>query len=289
MTDITLFRFTNKADKAKSRDGWFLGLGQKANALAGNDVIIGTREAGEGIENTGRLLAGFGNDLISGISRQTTSGNGIYNAYGGLISGGPGNDTIQGQSQRFGINNDANSTISGDDGNDRLIGLADYGITNAEAGQITMGAGRDSLQGKGGVIGLSNNGVITTDAGKDTVIASGREAAILNNGLIDTGSDNDVVDGLTGGFSGTGRIQLGDGDDVLTGFGTGQFFGDLGQDSLLLPTGTYSIDTALGTISSGETAMQVTGFELVGGFNGNRFNMASGTLIVDSQGQASFS
>jgi hypothetical protein len=288
MASLTGFKFTKGADLAVDADGWFLGKNERAKALAGNDTIIGSRDFGEGIENTGSIQGDAGDDRIIGKIFLATIGNGIYNGLGGAIKGGDGNDIIRGQSPATGINNDLGSTINGDRGDDAIIGSGSTGILNSKACLVLGASGKDSIQGFGGTIGINNSGLINTGSEADRISARGSTAAIANNGLIQTGTGEDVIDGLNGGFTGTGTTAMGQGRDLLIGFGTGQFFGDAGLDTLRLPEGTYSIDAAQGSIASGAITMQISSFERIGGFSSGLFPFATGTLSVNAEGVASF-
>ena len=77
------------------------------------------------------------------------------------------------------------------------------------------------------------------------------------------------VDALGGG----GTVDLGRGDDVLRGFGSGSFIGGSGLDALTFSSGTYRIEDVEGqrgvfqiTIDSLEPSpvMNVVGFEFFG-------------------------
>jgi hypothetical protein len=102
--------------------------------------------------------------------------------------------------------------------------------------------------------------------GDDTIIGNGGSFGIFNGGTINTGRGNDVVDALTGGFSGTGTINLGKGNDVVKGFGTGFFDGDSGIDILHLGAGTYTVSATANsagfyTLGNGITDMLLKNFE----------------------------
>jgi hypothetical protein len=288
MADLSQEVFTQRADLAESDDGWFLGQNITVKTLAGDDSILGTRDMGEGLENTGRIQTERGDDTIFGETTLTTNGNGIYNAFGGSINGGPGDDRIHGRSIQSGLNNDANSLIDGGPGNDLILGEAETAILVGSNARIRGGGGRDSIIGDGLIVGISNRGRLEGGSGNDTITGSGSVAAIDNAGEILAGSGNDSVDGLIGGFSGTGITRMGSGRDRLVGFGSGQFFGDAGRDTLLLPEGVYTVDAGQGTISNGTTTMQVFSFERIGGSVGGLFTFASGTLSVDASGNGSF-
>ena len=55
-----------------------------------------------------------------------------------------------------------------------------------------------------------------------------------------------MFDALVGGWAGGGRADLGAGNDVVRGFGSGTFDGGLGTDALTFNAGTYSIERVVG-------------------------------------------
>jgi hypothetical protein len=88
---------------------------------------------------------------------------------------------------------------------------------------------------------FNNNSTIDTGNGNDIIISFGR---IFNNGEINTGSGNDFItaDGGVGeDFRGSGRVFLRDGKDYLKGFGSGNFNGGDGKDTLELTSGSYTV------------------------------------------------
>jgi hypothetical protein len=90
------------------------------------------------------------------------------------------------------------------------------GIYNFSGNTIDTGDGNDKITGTGGSFGIYNNGIIRTGNGKDSIIADG-------------------------GFNGTGSVFLGNGKDYLKGFGSGNFNGGNGQDTLELTSGSYTV------------------------------------------------
>jgi len=225
------------------------------------DVILGQPYGigQDGIVNYGGILTGGDSDSLVGDTRTSSSTNsvGIYN--NGFIDTG---------------------TAAVSDSGDEITG---YGTNNA---------------------GIWNdNGIIATGLGDDVIwgqTTAGAYSLGINNisgGLIDMGPGNDNLKSTYTGFSGNAAIArinssgsvivMGLGSDVVTGFGTGYFFGDeLGAggtatykgkpltnaqavgraasgkalsnfDSLVLPYGTYTVTALSGkrskvTIGSGE-------------------------------------
>jgi Ca2+-binding RTX toxin-like protein len=91
---------------------------------------------------------------------------------------------------------------------------------------------------------------------------------------------------IVGGFSGNGSIYLGTGNDTLTGFGTGNFYGGTGTDKFLLGEGIYAISGS--TIDSGGASMNASQFEQIGGVDDGIFSYSDGIVIVNADGVASF-
>jgi len=208
---------------------------------------------------------------------------------------GNGNDTV------FGTGDD----VFGDLGSwvtERFPNHAGSGIVNGTTGEIKLGSGDDVLNGetwagKTGAdlkapadfpaAGIVNYGAIDTGEGDDRVVGqdatcdpsnprpSSVNAGIINNGTITTGEGNDSVNALLGGFRGDGSTDLGLGDDILTGFGSGRFNAGGGvaigiqKDTLLLANGEYIISFPADadgyfTLSNSGVEMKIQGFELIG-------------------------
>ena len=152
--------------------GVYLGYGQSAHLLAGDDVTLGMSPA-IGIINFGTIDTGDGNDQVIGIGNYA----GIVNE--GVISTGLNNDTIRG-------NGDV------------------YGIINGTRGTINTGGGGDTIKGTGSDAGILNLGTIKTGAGRDNIIGVGN-IGIINNGFINT---NDGADTITGVYTGLGMARV---------------------------------------------------------------------------------
>ena len=222
-----------------------------------------------------------GNDNLTGTQRadviSALGGNDIINGLGGndTLNGGPGNDTLNG-------GNGADSLI-GESGNDFLIG-------GSGSDFLDGGSGADRLFGQGGndtLNGGRDNDTLNGDSGNDR-LAGGRGNDSLNGGTgNDTliGVDPTVgfgageVDTLTGG-EGSDRFVLGQGNQVfysdrgnsdfalITDFNPSQDviqllknsdpgnvneIGDAGQllpNAQVIPSGTTTLDSITGTISS---------------------------------------
>jgi hypothetical protein len=114
------------------------------------------------------------------------------------------------------------NTLNGDD----LINCDSptEGILIGDRARLYTDNGNDTISGNGFIgVRLSNDAVIDTGNGDDTISGTGFDGFFLQRGSsINTGNGNDTIDALTGGFSnsdGSGRIYLGDGDDLIRGYG----------------------------------------------------------------------
>ena len=273
----------------------------------GNNTVFGDSDQW-GVLNLSRIYTQAGNDVVEGIGG---SQDGIFNL--AIINTGSGDDKIKG----VGVIGIASyGVIVAWTGNDFVEATgAIYGLFNTD--RILLGAGNDTLESEGDQKGIYNLYRIETGSGNDLIRAVSDPVtgvAIDNGGLISTARGNDTIDALTGGFAGNGLVSLGRGDDVLKGFGTGYFTGGSGQDQVLFGEGTYEIQQIdpsafaprieglklrkyIGKLDQGDvfrvssagTEMTIALFESVGGANGGLFSLASGTLVVDSAGVATFS
>ena len=118
--------------------------------------------------------------------------------------------------------------IDSRDDHDTITGTSMSGIGIRNSGTIDTGAGTDTISATGSSYGIYNTGMIATGSGNDIITGTSTGTGgtgIYNDGTIDTGAGRDIVDALTGGFRGIGNTNLGDGDDTLKGFGTGNFDG----------------------------------------------------------------
>jgi hypothetical protein len=204
-----------------------------------------------------------------------------------------GNDTIAGAGGGIEIL----GTLNTGDGND-TIKASTTDFTGLDIyGKINTGNGNDTITGIGFCrdgdcgAGIDNRVLINTGAGDDTITGS----SMANSGKINTGTGNDVVDFLKGGFRGPGdadfdgpigKTFLGEGQDILKGFGSGIFYGGTGKDKMLFGKGVYVFSNS--TIVSGGVTMKANDFEQVGGTKGELFAFKNGTLTVGSKGVGTF-
>jgi hypothetical protein len=224
----------------------------------GNDIITGissSRDAYESaIVNSGSIDTSDGNDIITGMG-----GIGIYNF--GTITTGSGKDSIISLGKIISYDGvfleDSNEGIINrggvflGDGNDSIIVDAD--VPNRALVEnfnfIETGDGNDIITSTGIIY---NEGIINTGKGDDSIIADegidgigSTEYGIYNNGgSINTGNGNDPIianGGFESGLDSSGSVFLGDGEDYIKSFGSGDFYGGNGNDTLELTPGTYTV------------------------------------------------
>lgn len=230
----------------------------------GNDTITGQGFA-SGISNAGTIKTGNGNDTIT----EKGGSHGIINQV--IIDTGDGNDTITGEGGLYGISNmkvGINDTITigtidTGDGNDFICGTSSTGIGIYNESTLDP------------ITGSIIVGIIDTRDGNDTIIGQGEYYGISNSGTISLGAGNDklTVSHTTSGgldFGGDGSVFAGVGNDLISGFGTGKFYGGGGKDTLVLPQGSYTLGSAtIGTetfttfTDASNNIMNVTQFEVL--------------------------
>jgi hypothetical protein len=186
----------------------------------GNDSIIAdggfNGRPGSNISNTGTITTGNGEDFLI-IS------NGIFTNRGNVFLG-EGNDSIT-----------AN------------VDLPNRAIENFNF--IGTGDGNDVITSNGVIY---NEGVIETGNGDDSIIVdagmddlTGTSYGIYNNGgAINMGDGNDSIianQGFESGPNSSGTWFLGEDDDYIKGYGSGDFYGGNGNDTLELTPGTYTV------------------------------------------------
>jgi hypothetical protein len=285
----------------------------------GNDIITGIIEEADqpsyaifSIEGT--IDTGDGNDIITGISQQ---GTGILN-WDSNINTGDGDDTITGISNAEngdGLHNDGTiNTGNNDDsiishgkflnsgwvflgeGNDSIAADTDFSDRALENfGFIGTGDGNDTITSTGVIY---NEGVIETGNGDDSIIVdggfddlTGTTYSIYNNGgAINMGDGNDSIianEGFESGFNSSGAWFLGEGEDYIKGFGSGDFYGGNGNDILELTPGSYTVgiwgegDTSV-IFTKGNSLMITSEFEqlIAGGTTYNFVSLTAGQTIV---------
>jgi len=191
---------------------------------------------------------GAGDDEITGTNTGTnTNCWGIYNYSGNTIDTGDGNDIITGMGNEYGIFNIG--TINTGNGADSIIADGDLNDLYNNGGVINMGDGNDSImvEGTGTEYGIYNNGgVINMGDGNDSIMVeeTGTGYGIYNSGVINMGDGNDSIianEGFESGFNSSSSVFLGEGEDYIKSFGSGNFYGGNGNDTLELTSGTYTV------------------------------------------------
>jgi hypothetical protein len=263
---------TGKDNDTITGIGGFTGIRNSSaiHSNDGDDIITGNSGDfyGQGIENFKFMDTGEGNDTITGIGG-INGGIGIYNTSGSIIDTGDGNNIIIGIDIFSGIvnngtintGNNEDSIISQGtfsnrglvflkDGNDSIAASAELpkrALENFNA--IETGDGNDIITSTGVIY---NEGIITTGNGDDSIIVDGSVDGITgtaygiynNGGAIITGDGNDSII-ANGGFesapNSSGAWFLGEGDDYIRGYGSGDFRGGNGFDILELTPGSYTV------------------------------------------------
>jgi hypothetical protein len=198
-------------------------------------IVIG--RAFDPPSSEGTIKTGKGNDVIIGTR-------GIFNNTLGTIETDADNDSI------ISVENFTNrGNVFLGDGNDSIA--ADSSLSNAileNFNFIGTGDGNDIISSTGLIY---NEGVIDTGDGADSIIADGRfdyftgtTYGIYNNGgAINMGDGNDSIisnEGFRSAPNSSGAWFLGEGEDYIKGFGSGDFYGGNGNDTLELTPGTYT-------------------------------------------------
>jgi hypothetical protein len=210
----------------------------------GDDIITGTSTGSYGIVNGGNIATGDGNDIVTGTTIGDISRSGLYNGFG-TINTGNGEDSIishGGFYNYFGV-------VFLEDGDDSIFADADFSDRAIEnLGFIGTGDGNDTITSTGVIY---NEGIIETGNGDDSIIVdiiddlTGTSYGIYNNGgAINMGDGNDSIianEGFESGENSSGAWFLGEGEDYIKGFGSGDFYGGNGNDTLELTPGTYTV------------------------------------------------
>jgi len=251
--------------------GYYSGLNNYGTLTTeeGNDTITGTGNS-HGIDNYNTLNTGGGNDIITATKTSPSYDSALYNS--GFIDTSDGNDTITGNGNVIGITNSNVGIINSGNGEDSIISKGNL----INQGQVFLGDDNDSISvdryyppyydvvENSGFIGtgdgndtitstgiVHNQGVIETGNGDDSIIVDidtegiGIRYGIKNNGgVINMGDGNDSIianEGFESGPNSSGAWFLGEGDDYIKGYGSGDFYGGNGNDTLELTPGTYTV------------------------------------------------
>jgi len=228
--------------------------------------------------NFGSVIdTGANDDLVEGVAFADDADSFGGTVYGianldAEISTRGGNDRLIGEAITFGFQDEtsgiANEGYGPDDrslidlgsGDDFVLGFAQsWGeslFTNGielKSSDLVSKSGNNLIEGEalGGIVAsgifLDSDSAIKLGGGNDIVAGfafNGLESneGITNWGKISTGAGDDVVESLFGDFGGEGATNLGRGDDLIVGFGTGNFNGGAGTDIIKLTTGVYRFE-----------------------------------------------
>jgi hypothetical protein len=165
------------------------------------------------------------------------------------------------------------------------IGFPDRALENFNA--IDTGDGNDTITSTGVIY---NEGIITTGNGDDSIVVdgTGMSYGIYNNGgAINMGDGNDSIianEGFESAANSSGAWFLGEGEDYIKGYGSGDFYGGNSNDTLELTPGTYSVGRwgATVTFSKGSSLMLASEFEqlIAGSTTYNFASLTGGETIV---------
>jgi hypothetical protein len=178
------------------------------------------------------------------------------------------------------------------EGSDSIV--ADAGFPNRALenfNAIDTGDGDDTITSTGVIY---NEGIINTGNGDDSIIVdggvngTGDGYGIHNNGgAINTGNGNDSIianEGFESAANSSGAWFLGEGEDYIKGYGSGDFYGGNGNDTLELTPGTYTVGRwgATVTFSKGSSLMLASEFEqlIAGSTTYNFASLTGGETIV---------
>ncbi|MES2846185.1 MAG: Hint domain-containing protein [Pseudomonadota bacterium] len=237
-SDFTSIEVITGSDYADTLDGDSDSAGLTLSGLGGADDIFG----GSGAD---RLFGGTGGDTVTGDSGNDLleGGADADSLYGGnnddTLFGGTGNDRLDGGS--------GNDTLSGDAGDDSL-----YGGSGDDTFLLADGGGTDTIAGGfdgslGDIIDTSasaSNATLTfSGTGSGTISLPGSTTSFSSIARVQLGAGNDSV---TGG-SGADSVDAGAGDDDLSGgAGADTLAGGAGNDTLAGGTASDSLSGGAG-------------------------------------------
>ncbi len=223
--DVTGARTASNILNGDELGNRFMGgnLADAFDGQGGNDSLYG----GLGADT---IHGGLGDDLIEGGSGADAlwgdAGNDVMTAGSGsgVMYGGIGNDVLR---DNFGAD-----TIYGDQGNDTIYaGADDDSVLGGDGRDVNWGgAGHNTLNGGTG------DDTIYGGSWGDRIFGGEASAIDTNAGIIAAGAGNDTVTA-----TGTGKIWLGAGDDMLLyapGNNPQEVWGDDGNDRIWLYLGT---------------------------------------------------
>jgi hypothetical protein len=199
--------------------------------------------------------------------------NGAFEWSGGTISNGPTNIAAGGVLNVLGNNS---ATLSG-------ALLHNFGTINLTAGSDLWRLGNAALilNESGGVFNLAGDGQVFADAGNFGSVVNSVGAAIRKTGGSDISIFNAPItnDGLVQAQTGTLRFSAG-------GSGSGVF--DVAAGALLEFNNGYGILTGAALTGDGYTRVSGGNFSVDGTVNAHRFELAGGTLAINTSSSFTF-
>ena len=206
------------------------------------------------------------------------------------LTGTPGDDRLTGGNGKGTLIN--RGAVFLGEGNDSISGDTDFPNRALENFNfIGTDDGNDTITSRGV---LYNEGIINTGNGDDSILveggvdSTGTGYGIYNNGgNINTGNGNDTIianKGFESAPNSSGSVFLGEGEDYIKGFGSGDFYGGNGNDTLELTPGSYTVGRwgATVTLSKGSSLMLASEFEqlIAGGTTYDFTSLTAGQTIV---------
>lgn len=287
----------------------------------GDDIVQGSRSHPNVVNSRSgsiRLLAGddtirsagkikiFGAIFLS-KGRDTVTGNDLIYLYAadnenGSLHTGPGSDFVEVRNGQLWVGED--SHVNTASGNDRI----EANEIVLLGGSISTEKGNDRIQAGAGGIHADLSSVSMGD-GNDILTSQG--ILRIGDSTINLGRGDDIIDARRTGFalSYYGFIQLGPGNDRITGFANtqapsdptepGLIQGGRGIDTLSLPPGRYTItkpqsDTTsysarnISQITGSNGSLLASGINRLEGINGGESNYGFGTFLVNEDGIGGF-
>ncbi|MEG4577065.1 hypothetical protein QUA56_31000 [Microcoleus sp. N3A4] len=157
---------------------------------------------------------------------------------------------------------------------------------------LSLGDGNDTITSSGGIY---NDGIIETGNGDDSIIVdggvdgTGTGYGIYNDGgNINTGDGNDSIiahEGFKSALNSSGSVFLGEGEDYIKGFGSGDFYGGNGNDTLELTPGSYTVgiwEPSTTFFTQGDQLLITSEFEklIAGGTTYDFTSLTAGQTII---------
>jgi hypothetical protein len=274
--DVTTGDGEDYISGTSNRDGIF--NSGTINTDNGADNIFGNGFYRYGIFNSGSINTGNGPDNIFGIGGDY--GYGIFNS--GSINTGNDPDFIRFSEFLYNTGN-----IFLGEGNDSLSSQSSFGDGIKNYNFIGTGDGNDIITINGII---DNQGVIETGNGDDIITGIIPYGIYNNGGAINMGDGNDSIiadEGFKSDPNSSESVFLGDGQDYIKGYGSGDFYGGNGNDILELTPGTYTVgiggegDTSV-IFTKGNSLMITSEFEqlIAGGTTYNFASLTAGQIIV---------